>query len=223
MHLHNIIYTYIYLDPPRVSNFSPQVFFWWLRGTNFTPLEDSGMYYINLRNWQEFIWVNLDRFHWPGPGVHTSWQRHPGVRGPTCSPMQSTRPLVKSAQQVDLCVRRKQFFSNQESSPARIPMAISASKHSQLEYCFLCCFWFLMESSLCRFFLDDFQIFGWNLTSKTLKTAIAPQQNAATIHTVPAANWPFQLLPMGSLSPTLDTTNASTEVPLQIAINCAVL
>ena len=26
-------------DPPRVSNFSPQVCFWWLRGSNFRPLE----------------------------------------------------------------------------------------------------------------------------------------------------------------------------------------
>ena len=33
-----------YLDPPRVSNFSPQVCFWWLRGPNFRPLEDSGKY-----------------------------------------------------------------------------------------------------------------------------------------------------------------------------------
>ena len=36
----------IYLDPPRVSNFIPQVYFWWLRDTNFTPLEDSGMYIL---------------------------------------------------------------------------------------------------------------------------------------------------------------------------------
>ena len=41
MHVYNI-----YLDPPRVSNFIPQVCFWWLRGTNFTPLEDSGMYIL---------------------------------------------------------------------------------------------------------------------------------------------------------------------------------
>ena len=39
---HTNKYIYIYLDPPRVSNFSPQVCFWWLRGSNFRPLEDSG-------------------------------------------------------------------------------------------------------------------------------------------------------------------------------------
>ena len=33
--------TNIYLDPPRVSNLIPQVCFWWLRGTNFTPLGES--------------------------------------------------------------------------------------------------------------------------------------------------------------------------------------
>ena len=33
----------MYLDPSRVSTFSPKRSgFWWLRGTNFTPLEDSG-------------------------------------------------------------------------------------------------------------------------------------------------------------------------------------
>ena len=31
-----------YLDPPSMSNFSPQVCFWWLRGSNFRPLENSG-------------------------------------------------------------------------------------------------------------------------------------------------------------------------------------
>ena len=31
-----------YLDLPRVSNFSPQVCFWWLRGSNFKPLGNSG-------------------------------------------------------------------------------------------------------------------------------------------------------------------------------------
>lgn len=30
----------------QISNFSPQVWFWWLRATNFTPLEDSGSYII---------------------------------------------------------------------------------------------------------------------------------------------------------------------------------
>ena len=39
IHVWNI---YTYLDPPRVSNFSPQVCFWWLRGSNFRPLELSG-------------------------------------------------------------------------------------------------------------------------------------------------------------------------------------
>ena len=29
---------YLYLHPPRVSNFSPQVCFWWLRGSSFRPL-----------------------------------------------------------------------------------------------------------------------------------------------------------------------------------------
>ena len=33
-------YEFSHLEPPRASNFSPQVYFWWLRGTNFTPLED---------------------------------------------------------------------------------------------------------------------------------------------------------------------------------------
>ena len=35
-----------YLDPPRVSNFSPWICFWWLRGSNFTPLEDSGRWML---------------------------------------------------------------------------------------------------------------------------------------------------------------------------------
>ena len=32
------------IDPSRVSNFSPQVCFWWLRGPGFRPLEDSGIW-----------------------------------------------------------------------------------------------------------------------------------------------------------------------------------
>ena len=40
-----LLYIYIFLDLPRVSNFSPQLCFWWLRGSNFRPLEDSGIYY----------------------------------------------------------------------------------------------------------------------------------------------------------------------------------
>ena len=47
---------YRYLDPPRVSNFSPQVCFWWLRGTNFTPWEDSGTYI-----WLKFM-VNVGQY-----------------------------------------------------------------------------------------------------------------------------------------------------------------
>ena len=31
------------VDPSRVSNFSPQVCFWWLRGPGFRPVEDSGI------------------------------------------------------------------------------------------------------------------------------------------------------------------------------------
>ena len=30
------------LDPPRVSSIGPQVCFWWLRSSNFRPLEYSG-------------------------------------------------------------------------------------------------------------------------------------------------------------------------------------
>ena len=42
-----------YLGPPfRVLNFSPQVCFWWLSGTNFTLLEDSGI-------GKESIWIDL--------------------------------------------------------------------------------------------------------------------------------------------------------------------
>ena len=38
--------TYAYIDIPRPSSvkFQPPGLFWWLRGTNFTPLEDSGKY-----------------------------------------------------------------------------------------------------------------------------------------------------------------------------------
>ena len=53
--MHMYIYTvyiynniYIYPDPPRVSNFSLQVCFWWLRGPNFRPLEDFGVYIYNV-------------------------------------------------------------------------------------------------------------------------------------------------------------------------------
>ena len=38
----------MYPDPPKMSNFRPQVCFWWLRGSNFRPLEDSGILYINI-------------------------------------------------------------------------------------------------------------------------------------------------------------------------------
>ena len=38
------IYTYLYLDHPRVSNFSPQICFCSLRGKHFTPLEDASTY-----------------------------------------------------------------------------------------------------------------------------------------------------------------------------------
>ena len=38
------------LYPPRVSNFSPQrSVFLWLRGSNFRPLEDSGIYFCLLK------------------------------------------------------------------------------------------------------------------------------------------------------------------------------
>lgn len=40
-----IIYS-IYLDLPRVSNFSPEVCFWWFRGAHFRPSEDSGLYML---------------------------------------------------------------------------------------------------------------------------------------------------------------------------------
>ena len=33
-----------------VSNLSPQVCFWWLRGSNFGPLEDSGIYPSPIMN-----------------------------------------------------------------------------------------------------------------------------------------------------------------------------
>ncbi len=41
-----ILYRVNVCDPPRVSHFSPQVFFWWLTGSNFRPLEDSGIQLI---------------------------------------------------------------------------------------------------------------------------------------------------------------------------------
>ena len=41
--------TYLQVDPPKVSNFSPWVCFWWLGGTNFTPLEDSGTYFTVIQ------------------------------------------------------------------------------------------------------------------------------------------------------------------------------
>ena len=53
-----------YLDPPRVSNFSPQVCFWWLRGSNFRPLEDSGMYSV-----VQFIYLWDDYLPIWGPEV----------------------------------------------------------------------------------------------------------------------------------------------------------
>ena len=45
-----------YLDPPRLSNFSPPVCFWWLRarGINFTFLEGSGIYSYTIHC---FSWV----------------------------------------------------------------------------------------------------------------------------------------------------------------------
>ena len=53
-----------------VSNFSPWVCFWWLRGPNFTPLEDSGMswicheYVMNLHKRKFRRWTFLDQT-WP--------------------------------------------------------------------------------------------------------------------------------------------------------------
>ena len=41
-----------YLDPPfGVSNFSPRVCFWWLRGANFRPLEYSGRLILIIIYW----------------------------------------------------------------------------------------------------------------------------------------------------------------------------
>ena len=42
----NCLYTY--LNPPRAQISGPQVCFWWLRGSNFRPLEDSGIIYIYI-------------------------------------------------------------------------------------------------------------------------------------------------------------------------------
>ena len=47
--IHIYIYTHI-IHPPMVSNFSAQVCFWWLRGSNFRLLEDSGMYPSPIMN-----------------------------------------------------------------------------------------------------------------------------------------------------------------------------
>ena len=44
-------------DPPRVSNFSPQVCFWWLRGSKFRPLEDSGTHF--LLGSLDMLWVHI--------------------------------------------------------------------------------------------------------------------------------------------------------------------
>ena len=41
---------------PGVSNFSPQICFWWLRGSNFRPLEDSGTYIVYLPPSQRSQW-----------------------------------------------------------------------------------------------------------------------------------------------------------------------
>ena len=44
------VYIYIYVCPVKVSNFSPQVCFWWFRGSNFRPVEDSGIRWYKLLN-----------------------------------------------------------------------------------------------------------------------------------------------------------------------------
>jgi len=52
----------MYLDPPRVSNFSPRVCFWWLRGSNFRPVEDLDTYFIyDNRCIYAFIFAQINR------------------------------------------------------------------------------------------------------------------------------------------------------------------
>ena len=149
------------------------------------------------------------RFHWPGPGVHTSWQRHPGSCGETHMLARAVYSYnswnPKSAQQVDRVtwvVRRKQLFSNQSgkaSLDTPIPLAKKQLQDTNNEYCFRCYSTFQCPASA---------VFSW-IISKSLDGTFAhcagghSAKRSGTIHTVPAANWPFQLLPMGSLlSPT---------------------
>ena len=61
--------SFMYPNPPRVSNFSPKrSIFWWLRGSNFRPLEDSGMYDVA---WNKCFNVFFQDYLWKGNTENT--------------------------------------------------------------------------------------------------------------------------------------------------------